>query len=785
MANRDSWDEWAPRAGKLDESAKEAWMILGGGRSNRHAFLPTNLWLRAFPRSIVGVQSRSYIATAKLGNVAIPRGRRKLACFHFSHTSIGRVAVPGKGRSNKSGGNRTYIFPTKREAHEFRKDPEATYHKRSRCWSIPNSHPLLSTPKGMFLATEAARLARYNSFARGKSSPSPQRAIAFQKYIERIGNHSDKREEVECDAKGPISLGTIGANQKERIEFWQSVIAQSTRLNARLQNRLIAELPHWVDASDRRCIAEKFGKFLSDHGLGWWAVAHRPNAENGGDRRNFHMHLLYFDGLLTGWNFGTLSHTSNGAFCRTPIFADRKDRMIQSKQWIALLRKKFSEIVNEQITEHARRTQRTPPFRFFPGTLKDLGIDRPPMKHLGPKGTALARRGFVSYAEATNAEEVAQQSRLRLETEVRRLIEVFARLEKYENDIRPDLIFEKYAIYSHEFKKVQTSLCETLEKALEALDPAEQTAISAVEATCMSSGNIWGSRARQVLETARHLVDKKAARSVAPLSLERIDNALTERTNENKTLEPLVDRWRRITAACEDADTFEDAIRRRKIVWQIAESGAAQVGEHVDSLSRMLAHLEALHREWRRQRALLPWSVQSKCESIMAMVQTNDEEAQYPRREVAPHQRAIPAPPPQERELPPATPIPQADPPKLASIASAPVRAQIVPRDSEAFSLLVELREKYRRLGKTREFAAEAVKLTSSQTQRVVDEVKHLNAQRVEAIRSGQQGELVDAMAADRFISAVLSVLLDQSNATTRPQAPTPPNYKSRNRWER
>lgn len=217
-----------------------------------------------------------------------------------------------------------------------------------------------------------------------------QTAIRFQDYLERAGEFEDRADSIEADDEGPITLGNIGATRKERQEFWLAVDAAERRADARIQCRIIAELPHWIGAEDRRKIVGKFGEIFAEKKLGWFAAAHLPDAH--GDPRNFHLHLVYSDRPYSRDPIG-----------REFVFSKKKDRSVQGPEWIRHLREQFAGIANDVCLWHAAEKDTSPERVFFPGRNIDIGLISQPGRHLGAKKSALLRRGANRWIGATSA----------------------------------------------------------------------------------------------------------------------------------------------------------------------------------------------------------------------------------------------------------------------------------------------------------------------------------------------------------------------------------------------
>ncbi len=204
-------------------------------------------------------------------------------------------------------------------------------------------------------------------------------ALKFIEYIERSGEFAKNISDIEVDENGQILCGNIGKTSREKQNFWQLADSAEKRRDARLMCRIVAELPHWVSAAERRKITEKFGEIFSKRKLGWTGAVHKPDPN--GDKRNYHLHFVYTDRPFT-------LDPETGAI----EFAKKKDREAQGFSWITQLRENFAAIVNDVTLWHSAEKGVDLERIFYPGRNADLGITRKPGVHIDPKKTAVSRR---------------------------------------------------------------------------------------------------------------------------------------------------------------------------------------------------------------------------------------------------------------------------------------------------------------------------------------------------------------------------------------------------------
>lgn len=161
---------------------------------------------------------------------------------------------------------------------------------------------------------------------RSRTAGKPGSAAGFQGYCERGGADGERADEVAerldgagsdggeppeeggldrrrrkrrledlaRDDEGVIETSGIGESLSERRAFWDAVEAFE-RSGGRVRSRIIAELPHEVGVDLARGVLASFTAEFAARGLPFYAVAHESEARGGGDRRNRHAHVLYYD----------------------------------------------------------------------------------------------------------------------------------------------------------------------------------------------------------------------------------------------------------------------------------------------------------------------------------------------------------------------------------------------------------------------------------------------------------------------------------------------------------
>ncbi len=372
------------RAGRLDESAEHSNIrrLLHTPR-RRSGYMPSFRSQQRKTRAFQEIEHRypaTYRIEATRSAVVTP--------FHMQQTYLSRRPLPSLPTAVLTG-RRTPIWPSRRQAKILKSVPGARYHRGSRVWTLPSDHRFLRTPLGKALSSPLARTTATLRRTRIGRDGIKRQAIWFAHYLTRTGPLADRADELVHDRAGPIVEGTIGKSADELSSFWSAADAAEPRVDARIQERLIIEVPCWLPPEEMRKILQRFGAELTARGLPWVGAVHRPDPH--GDPRNVHIHIVVGTRPIVGWETRALDNDST-THHRTPIFAKKKDRGTQGEMWIAHLRQIYAEIVNQISLEWAQREGTLVPRIFHAGSNAEIGIETVPSRHQGPRRSAIDRR---------------------------------------------------------------------------------------------------------------------------------------------------------------------------------------------------------------------------------------------------------------------------------------------------------------------------------------------------------------------------------------------------------
>ena len=297
--------------------------------------------------------------------------------FHFAHSVVTKAdaTAPAGSRASKGG---------KASAHMHYIEREAAV-----------EGPARASPDVAALAEDLAKSLEREAAARddgswdrglgevGAAGPGMGSAAAAQGYVENPVKLANGENVV-------FSFGNIGDRFEDRFRFWTALEEAEAHPGARVQHRLIVELPHEATPENRFEIVKTFAAKFEADGVPYWAALHAPGKDN--DSRNFHAHIVYSerpakrvideaDGQRR-WDFEVIRvhvKASRNRVERRPL-RQNKMREYTERGFIPAMRKRYSEIANSILARDDVKDALGGPVRYDHRSYKDMGVDATPMK---------------------------------------------------------------------------------------------------------------------------------------------------------------------------------------------------------------------------------------------------------------------------------------------------------------------------------------------------------------------------------------------------------------------
>ena len=329
--------------------------------------------------------------------------------FHFEHTTVtkGQAYTASKrarnGATTKGMGTaRAHLAYIEREtAVEKLQRIEERGRKRELDVELLLDGPAIDLPRrrgrpsledikarAMIEAARDAALAR--NAERGLEGGRERDPADIASTLEGPGKGAAAQAYIEDAAKlrnGEVvlsSFGTIGETYEERLRFWGLVEEHERAPDARIQNRLICELPHQSTPEARKEILQRFVRTFEEKEIPFHVAVHAPG--KGNDARNFHAHIVFLErpakrmiDPATGeleWDFAiTKTYRDSQRHTRVSHPHRRnRDRDLNKRTSVADMRRTFAESVNEVMARI------DPDVRFDPRSYKDMGVGVDPME---------------------------------------------------------------------------------------------------------------------------------------------------------------------------------------------------------------------------------------------------------------------------------------------------------------------------------------------------------------------------------------------------------------------
>ena len=213
----------------------------------------------------------------------------------------------------------------------------------------------------------------------GRSSGRSAVAAAAYRSGEKLENELTG-EVWDFTKKGGVVLSGIEAPEgvpdwaKDRAQLWNESERKENRSNSQFAREFNIALPEEFSIEDNTKLLKEFiNEHFTKRGIvSDWAI-HEPNRE--GDERNIHAHVLTTTRKIDrdGWT--------------------EKDREGHSNKVLQEIRESWAKTVNQEMERRGLSE------RIDHRTLEAQGIDREPQQHMGPKATAIERRGEKAERE--------------------------------------------------------------------------------------------------------------------------------------------------------------------------------------------------------------------------------------------------------------------------------------------------------------------------------------------------------------------------------------------------
>ena len=307
--------------------------------------------------------------------------------FHFKLTSVGKRPKNATSKTNAPGASWQHILYIERE--DAAETLSASRGALAQSLGVGGTPPIKVDAWGAPTNPESTQMSDVQEVTRGLI------------YVES-GN-------IEHARGVPISFGNCGTRLVERLQFW-SDLEDAERVNGRVQNRLVVELPYEISAVGRAAIVKRFSEEnLESKGLGYWVVVHKPDPLRN-DYRNYHAHIVFTDRpvkrLADGrWDFLVVTEQrrcrkKGGGIVDYRPHIQKKDRDMngpECKTWIVTMRKSFADIANQVMADEGVAK------RYDHRTYEEMGIIKEPTTHLGTRNAAMEAAGVATKIGVKNA----------------------------------------------------------------------------------------------------------------------------------------------------------------------------------------------------------------------------------------------------------------------------------------------------------------------------------------------------------------------------------------------
>lgn len=196
----------------------------------------------------------------------------------------------------------------------------------------------------------------------------------------------DAIEQIGAPLVDASVMSNMGKDAQEIAACWRALeaVEEAYRANAIVQHRIIWNLPHDIDAAERRALVQEFcERTFGRLGLPWAAAIHVPDAK--GDARNYHAHIIF--------SLRPCERTGEHEWSIT----QEKLNGLTDPDGLKLMRALAAAHMNRACHAAGR------PERFTHQTYQERGIAAERQSHVGAAAMAAHERGEHVHSIARNA----------------------------------------------------------------------------------------------------------------------------------------------------------------------------------------------------------------------------------------------------------------------------------------------------------------------------------------------------------------------------------------------
>lgn len=211
----------------------------------------------------------------------------------------------------------------------------------------------------------------------------------------KIHDYSKRSGVMSADIILPTALASAYTDIS-RSDLWNKAEAAEKRKDARVAREWLVNLPHELNAEDRKYIAHQFAQTLADrYGTIADCAIHKPTQkeiDRGADPRNFHAHIMFTTRTAELNDNNEIVLTDKA----TIELSDKKRRelgMERVSHEIKEVRQLWEQIANEKLAEHDHEL-------IDSRSYADQGKDIEPQLKMGSVATKLERDAYETAKAA-------------------------------------------------------------------------------------------------------------------------------------------------------------------------------------------------------------------------------------------------------------------------------------------------------------------------------------------------------------------------------------------------